>query len=111
MLAVTARRAERAGVAQQIRPVFAASGDIAIRESEAFVPAFPMAHAVEDVPQFFRQVRAVLKDGGMMFVAEPEMHVGPQRFKEVLQAARDAGFRMIDAPRVRWSRTMLLNRD
>jgi hypothetical protein len=47
----------------------------------------------------------------MMFVAEPEMHVGPQRFKEVLQAARDAGFRMIDAPRVRWSRTMLLNRD
>jgi hypothetical protein len=46
-----------------------------------------------------------------MLVAEPKMHVSPQRFQEVLQAAREAGLRMIDAPAVRWSRTMLLGKD
>jgi ubiquinone/menaquinone biosynthesis C-methylase UbiE len=111
MLAITAKRAERAGVAARIHPVLAASDDIAVRESVDFALAFWMAHEVEDAVRFFRQVRAVLKDQGMMLVAEPKMHVGPQRFQEVQQAARDAGLRMIDAPPVRWSRTMLLAKD
>jgi ubiquinone/menaquinone biosynthesis C-methylase UbiE len=111
MLAITAKRAERAGVAARIRPVLAASDDIAVRESVDFALAFWMAHEVEDAARFFRQVRAVLKDRGVMLVAEPKMHVGPQRFQEVLQAARDAGLRMIDAPAVRWSRTTLLGKD
>lgn len=111
MLAITARRAERAGVARRIRPVLAASDDIAVREPVDFVLAFWMAHETGDVPRFFRQVFAVLKHGGTMLVAEPRMHVGPRRFQEVQDAARGAGFRMVDAPRVRWSRTMLLSKD
>ncbi|MHB8844391.1 MAG: SAM-dependent methyltransferase [Nitrospirota bacterium] len=111
MLAITARRAERAGLARRIRPVLAASDDIAVREPVDFVLAFWMAHETGDVPRFFRQVFTALKPGGMMLVAEPKLHVGSQRFLEVMDAARSAGFRMVDAPPVRWSRTMLLGKD
>lgn len=111
MLTITAGRAARAGVAQRIRPVLAASDDIAVPDPVDFVLAFWMAHEVKDAARFFRQIRAVLKDRGMMLVAEPKVHVGPQRFQEVLQAARAAGFRKIDEPRVGWSRTMLLDKD
>jgi ubiquinone/menaquinone biosynthesis C-methylase UbiE len=111
MLDRTAQRVKGAGVAQQVRLVRCAPDDIGVPGPVDFALAFWMAHEAEDTGRFFRQVRAVLSDGGRMLVVEPMMHVNRRRFQEELQAARDAGFRELDAPPVRLSRAALLRRE
>lgn len=111
MLDMMMKRAHRAGVAQRIRPVLAAPDDIGVRGPVDFVLAFWMAHEVENAGPFFAQAFSALKAQGKMLVAEPKMHVSRRRFREILQAARDAGFRDSDAPPVRLSRAVLLERN
>jgi ubiquinone/menaquinone biosynthesis C-methylase UbiE len=111
MLARTLKRVERAGMAQRVRLVRCAADDISVPGPVDFVLAFWMAHEAEDTGRFFRQVRAVLSEGGRMLVVEPRMHVNERRFREELQAARDAGFQELDAPLVRLSRAVLLGRE
>jgi ubiquinone/menaquinone biosynthesis C-methylase UbiE len=110
MLDMMQKRAVHAGVAGRLRSVLATPDDIGIREPVDFVLAFWMAHEVEDTPRFFDQVFSILKKQGTMLIAEPKMHVGRRRFGEIVQAARDAGFRDRGAPTVRFSRAALLER-
>jgi hypothetical protein len=111
MLDMMLRRAERAGMAQRIRPVLAARDDIGIRASVDFILAFWMAHEVEDAPRFFAQAYAILKERGKMLVAEPKLHVGARSFRAIVQTARDAGFQEGDARAVRLSRAVVLERN
>ena len=104
------RRAEKKGVAGNIRTVLAAKDDIGIREQVDFVLAFWMVHETGDIPRFLKQVRSVLRDKGKMLIAEPRLHVSSRAFHETLQQAREAGFSIVDAPRVRISRTALLQK-
>jgi hypothetical protein len=76
-----------------------------------FVLAFWMAHETEDIRRFFSQVFSILKEQGKMLIAEPKMHVSRQRFREIVQAACDAGFRYGGTPAVRLSRSALLERN
>jgi len=108
---MTLKRAKKEGVALRIRPVLAAPDDIGTRGPVDFVLAFWMVHEVEDTSRFFVQAFSVLKEQGKMLIVEPKMHVGKQRFREIVQAARDAGFRGSDAPAIRLSRAVLLERD
>jgi ubiquinone/menaquinone biosynthesis C-methylase UbiE len=110
MLYMMLKRATRAGVARRIRPVLAARDDLGFREPVDFVLAFWMAHEVDDSRRFFNQVFSVLKERGTLLIAEPKMHVDRRRFQEIVQTARDAGFRDSGAPPVRLSRTALLER-
>lgn len=110
MLDMMMTRATRAGMAERIRPVLAAPDDIGVRGPVDFVLAFWMVHEVEDTARFFSQVRSVLKAQGRMLVAEPKMHVSGRRFREIVQTARDAGFRESGTPVVRLSRAVLLER-
>jgi len=111
MLDRTAQRVKRAGVTQRVRLIRCVADDIGIPGPVDLVLAFWMAHEVEDTSRFFRQVHAVLSEGGRMLVVEPTMHVNGRRFQEELQAARDAGFRELESPLVRLSRVVLLGRE
>ncbi len=110
MLDLTRKRAERAGVADRIRPLRASEDDIGIREPVDFVLAFWMVHEVKDIPRFFRQVSSVLKEGGKVLYAEPLFHVTERRFREILALARAAGLRIGDAPHIALSRAALLSK-
>jgi len=111
MLDMMMKRAQRAGVARRIRPVLAAADNIGVRGPVDFVLAFWMAHEVENTERFFAQAFSALKAQGTMLVAEPNMHVSRRRFREIVQAARDAGFRESGAPAVRLSRAVILERN
>ncbi len=108
MLDLMVKRARKAGVADRIRPVLAREGDIMLNDPVDFVLAFWMVHEVQDIPQFFRQVASILKEGGVFLYAEPRMHVPSRRFKEILGYSRQAGFRVSDGPTVRFSRVALM---
>jgi ubiquinone/menaquinone biosynthesis C-methylase UbiE len=110
MLDMLRKRAVRAGVADRIRPVRAAEDDIAVKHPVDFVLAFWMVHEVKDIPRFFRQISSILNKGGSVLYVEPRLHVSHRRFQEIIGHARQAGFRVADAPPVRFSRAALLSK-
>ncbi len=111
MLEFLKRRARKAGVADRIRTLCSKEDDIMLREPVDFVLAFWMVHEVKDIPLFFGQIHAVLKESGKFLYAEPKMHVPDRRFQEILGHARKAGFRIIDGPQIRFSRAAILSKE
>jgi ubiquinone/menaquinone biosynthesis C-methylase UbiE len=111
MLELLKRRAKREGVSDRIRLVGAKYDDIMLREPVDFALAFWMVHEVKDIPHFFRQIHAVLKREGRFLCAEPKMHVPKRKFQEILGFARQAGFRINDAPQIRFSRAAILSKE
>jgi ubiquinone/menaquinone biosynthesis C-methylase UbiE len=109
MLELLKRRAMKAGASARIRTLCAKDDDIVLREPVDFALAFWMVHEVKDIPHFFGQIHSVLKKGGRFLYAEPRMHVANRRFQEILGYARQAGFRINDAPQIRFSRAVILS--
>jgi len=108
MLDIMYKRAKRAGMADRINRVRASEDAIGLDQPVDFVLLFWMVHEVKDISRFFGQVSSVLRAGGKVLYAEPKMHVPEKRFQEILGMAREAGFAISDAPRVRISRSALL---
>jgi predicted methyltransferase len=63
-----------------------------------------MVHELPDTRAFLEEMFALLGPGGRLFVAEPRFHVSRDDFVSLIDTARDAGFVVVDKPRVRLSR-------
>ncbi|MDG6244550.1 MAG: class I SAM-dependent methyltransferase [Methanolobus sp.] len=61
---------------------------------------FYVVHEVADKRGLFRQLQGLLKDGGVVYLAEPPIHVSGRTFERILGVAQDAGFEIMDRP---WS--------
>ncbi len=108
MLDMMQKRAAKACMADRIIPLHATEDDIMLRTPVDFTLAFWVVHEVRNIPRFFRQVSSILARDGKILYAEPKMHVNKQRFREILDHARKAGFLVVDAPQVRFSRAAVL---
>jgi len=109
MLSRTEARARDAGLAGRIQLHRCAATELGLAGRQIdFVLAFWMVHEVPDAVAFFRQLRASLRPGGRILVAEPRIHVPERRFQQVVAAAGEAGLRPCGAPPVRLSRAVLL---
>ena len=112
MLAMTARRLRRSGLADRVDLVEARVDDLGI-ESQApfgFAVAFWMVHEVQDRKRLFRQLRDALEPGASLLVCEPKLHVTGRAFERGVDAAVRAGFREIRRPTIALSRAALLTR-
>ncbi len=69
---------------------------------------FWMLHEVPDQAGFLAQAKNLLKPGGVLFIAEPPMHVTAKEFDASLDLAADLGLRLQDRPKVRMSRAAVL---
>jgi SAM-dependent methyltransferase len=107
MLAGVRRRAERAGVENRIRLHRAGNDGIGLAETADFALAFWMLHEVPDQAAFLAEVRACLKPGGRLLVAEPRLHVGGAEFERSVEVARSAGLEIFAHPAVALSRAVL----
>ncbi len=108
MLTIMHKRAVKEGVAARIHPVLATNDDIKIKDPLDFILAFWMVHEVTDIPLFFSQVEAALKEGGKVLYVEPKLHVPMHRFQDILEDAQKTGFRISDGPVIAISRTAIL---
>lgn len=108
MLAVLKRRAIRAGLDERILAHRCPAGIIGYPGPCDFVLAFYMVHEVPSIPGFLREVRAMLRPGGKLLVAEPWGHVGQEEFDHTVAVAEKTGFERVIAPRIALSRTVLL---
>jgi len=108
MLDLTRRRAERAGVADRVRLHLAGRSRLALDVRADFALAFWMAHEVEGLEDFFREIRTALEPDGALLLVEPKVHVSDRRYAEIVAAAESAGFEPRETAPVRLSRAVRL---
>ena len=108
MLKTLMKRAGRAGLAGLIEPHACEAGHIGVGAPVDFACLFWVAHETPDEQALLRQVGAVLRPGGHLFVAEPKGEVTEIGFQRLLESAAGAGFTLVDRPRVAFSRAAVL---
>lgn len=109
-LAIVLRRARRAGLSERITTHRCAHDSCGVPGPVDFALAFWMLHETPSAEAFCREIAGLLAPGGRFLVVEPAWHVGERLFDEEVAAAARAGLRIIEQPRIRLSRAVLLGR-
>ncbi len=104
LLKAVARRARRAGLDDRIETRLITSDSIGVEEPVDFVNAFWMIHETPDARRLTVQIAAVLRDAGTFLAVEPRGHVSEDAFRELELMAEEAGLRVRERPRIRFSR-------
>lgn len=95
------RRAAKAAVLDRLDARLAKPDSLNLDDlagSVDFTLAVAVVHELPDAAQFFREVAGASKPGARLLVVEPAGHVSAAHFETELQAARDAGFRVVESP-------------
>lgn len=96
MIEALRKRAERAGVADSIDARACTAEDIGVLEEIDVCLLFNVAHEVPDAGSLFSQIRAALKPGGVLLLAEPRFHVSRRDFQATLARAKEQGFTIVE---------------
>jgi ubiquinone/menaquinone biosynthesis C-methylase UbiE len=75
-----------------------------------FVLLFYMVHEVPDKQHFFKEIHSILKPDGKVLIVEPPIHVSKSAFDETDSIAGDAGFTVVERPKVFFSRGVVLKK-
>jgi len=73
-----------------------------------FALAFAVVHEVPDKDRLFREIYAALKQEGKLLIAEPKGHVSENDLAKSTSLAEKEGFRVIQKPIIKKSRSVLL---
>ena len=110
MLDVLMKRASRAGVSDRIRTHRCEPDSIGVDDAVDFIVVFWVVHEVPDAAALFGQMVSCLRPDAKLFVAEPRFHVSADDFGRMIGIAEQAGLKVHDRPRVRWSRAAVFAR-
>lgn len=110
MLSILTKRAEKAGVKNQIHIHKCEAADIGIYKDVDFILAFWMVHETPDPFLFFRQLASILKPNGKLLVAEPKMHVTADRFQKIVSLAEKSGLHINTQISIAFSRAVVLSK-
>ncbi len=111
MLAIVEKRAAKKGVSNIIHPHLCTENEIGIKKPVDMALSFWMLHETLDKPLFIRQVKSILKDSGLLLVAEPRLHVPLSLFEKEIQIALDEGFDIKASPCIALSHAVLLEKN
>ena len=105
------KRAVKAGVADIIETHQCYADKIGIEEKLDFALAFWMIHETSDYVNFLKQIFYLLKPRGILYLADPKMHVSLPFFDETISAAEKIGFTVIKRPKIALSWAIVLTRN
>lgn len=111
MIAALERRARRAGLDGRIEARVCPEDSLAVDDLAGcvdFALAFAVVHEVPDPARLMVELRAAVRDGGRVLVAEPAGHVSPDELEATVTAAEEAGFSVIGRPAIARSRSVVL---
>jgi SAM-dependent methyltransferase len=111
MLEALRRRAGKAALLERIETRLARDDGMGIDDLESlvdFVLAFAMVHELPSAARFFGEARRALKTGGRLLLSEPRLHVSEAAFGTTLEAARGAGFDVVERPAIAMTRSVVL---
>ncbi|HCY86997.1 MAG TPA: SAM-dependent methyltransferase, partial [Desulfobacteraceae bacterium] len=76
-----------------------------------FILAYYMVHETLDHEAFLSEVKTILAPDGRLLIVEPPIHVSSEKFREITRAALNAGFEIIDRPKGKGGKSLLLGID
>ncbi|MDY0095702.1 MAG: class I SAM-dependent methyltransferase [Candidatus Vecturithrix sp.] len=76
-----------------------------------FILAFYMVHELPDQEAFFHEIGALLKPQGQAFIVEPPFHVSKSAFEAMIRTARNAGFILVERPKMFLDKAALLKKE
>ncbi|NIO03848.1 MAG: methyltransferase domain-containing protein [Proteobacteria bacterium] len=110
ILEVLEKRARSAGVSDIVQTRLCKENEIGIPEPIDFALTFWMVHEAPEIKPFLQQINDILKDSGLLLIAEPKLHVSRSQFEHEIDIARDIGFRIKDEPKISFSHSVLLEK-
>lgn len=108
MLKITIRRARKKGVNGIIKTHLCKTDSIGIDEKVDFALSFWVVHETPDPQRFLTEIKSILKPNAKFLLVEPIHHVTKNSMKRIVATARDAGFTLLETPKVVLSRAALL---
>jgi 2-polyprenyl-3-methyl-5-hydroxy-6-metoxy-1,4-benzoquinol methylase len=108
MLDKLQRRAEKSGIANRILTHRSDGNSVGITHPVDFILVFWMVHEVPDQDAFWMDLHGLLKENGLLLVAEPSIHVSKKKYADTIRRAEVAGFTVQDNPPVWFSYATLL---
>lgn len=81
---------------------------LGVTEKVDFILAFYMVHEVSNKDDFFKEIKSLLNNDGMIFIVEPKFHVSKKAFGQMLDRIKLLGLRPVESPKLFLSRTVLL---
>ena len=102
-------RAKKARIPDNLITHLAKPDDFNLEIKADFVLAFWMVHETPDQSGFFKNVRAIIKPKAVFLVVEPKIHVTRKKFDNTLKLANNAGFKLLDSPKISLSYSALLS--
>jgi ubiquinone/menaquinone biosynthesis C-methylase UbiE len=111
MLQILGKRARRRGLSQRIESRLVEEGVFPIEDPVDFALCFWMVHEVPDQGGFFRELGRILRPGANVLIAEPGMnHVKEEDLEETVRIASAEGFSLIERPKIRMSKAVVLEK-
>jgi ubiquinone/menaquinone biosynthesis C-methylase UbiE len=84
---------------------------IGVTEKVDFILAFYMIHEVPDQEGLFKQITSLLKPNGRLLMVEPPFHVSTAAFEGTIDKAQRMGLKMVNRPKMLFSRAALMQKD
>jgi ubiquinone/menaquinone biosynthesis C-methylase UbiE len=81
---------------------------IGLSEKIDFALAFYVLHEIPDQGAYFRELATLVRPQGQVLIVEPPFHVSRAAFQKTLSRAQNAGFTILDGPKVLLSKTAVL---
>ncbi len=110
MLQQLEKKAYQNEVADRVVCQLITNEDFKVNVPIDFVIAFWMIHEVPDKQIFMRSIYNAMKTGTTFLIAEPYLHVTGEMFDKSVAIAESIGFKIIDKPKIFFSRTVLLRK-
>lgn len=110
MLDVLLKRSSRCKNSRVIFPILSAEDIPEIPEALNFILNFWVLHEVKEKERFLKGCLTRLKTEGKYLLVEPKIHITQKRFEKEISVCRQAGFKMIDRPKIALSRSALFGR-
>jgi ubiquinone/menaquinone biosynthesis C-methylase UbiE len=107
------KRAKRAGLTDRIDSRVCSEHSLKIDDLAGqidFALAFYVVHEVPDIQNLLNEIYRALKPGGKLYVVEPKAHISAEDFKETKDTANQAGFSIIDQPKMRGGLTVVFEK-
>jgi ubiquinone/menaquinone biosynthesis C-methylase UbiE len=83
---------------------------IGVVEKVDFVLAFWMVHEVRNQEKFLEELASILKPNGLIFIAEPKIHVSKKKFNKMIDTIKEIGLTIVESPKVFFSRTIVFSK-
>lgn len=107
MLEIIERKAKKKNI-ENIRTILIENSVIDIDFKVNFILAFWMFHEVTEKKAMLKQLNRKLKSKANLLIVEPIIHVSRKKFTIEVQMAKNAGFDIVDYPKVSISNAVLL---